>query len=458
MADRRTTPGLLDAGRRALTMGLAALLATAALTALVVVFVLVSGAAARAEEAPAPEKPAGPPVPTDPRGGEVPLPAGEGWKASLVLDNEGAGVWSVRCFPVFPEFACPELVAVDDRGRCIVLVSYSGRWTPRPTIHEGAWLGGLYCGDVDPRVPGGEIYTGGLLGNLYQVQAHAQGMLGARLIARRPGHEIHTILGGDLDPRTPGRELLLFTRPGGLYRATPDGEHGRFRTAFLEPLPGRIRDAVVLPAGEGTVPEIATVARDGKLRILRMTDDGPRWSVAYETAMGMGRLARRPAEAGSSTVLYSTLDDGRVLRHERGPQSWKTTTIYAGPQGPRGVVAGRFHADGGSESIAVYGYSGKVQLLTRGKAGWKVETIFVNAHKGHWLALAEVDGRNGTDEIVASGFGGKVILLSRPPGYALPGVATDPEPRPEDEDEPKEGPKPEEKPAPTPKPDTPKGS
>jgi hypothetical protein len=84
------------------------------------------------------------------------------------------------------------------------------------------------------------------------------------------------------------------------------------------------------------------------------------------------------------------------------------------------------------ETVAVYGYAGKVQLLTRGEKGWSVETLFVNDRKGHWLCAAELDGRNATDELVASGFGGRVVLLARPPGYGLEGVATDPVPEEEE--------------------------
>jgi hypothetical protein len=419
---------LRDLGGRLLRMMLASVLAAVTLVALVALVLLVATTVARAGEAPT-EFP-GPKVPTDPRQGEVPLPSPGGWNASLVLDNQGVGVWTVKCFPFFRQFGCPELVAVDDRGRLQVLVSYSGRWTPRTTIHEGTWLGGLAYGDVDPRFEGGEIYTGGLLGNLYQVLPKQHGMMDARLIAQMPGHEIHTIVAGRVDGRVPGPVLLVFTRPGGLYRLRPTGPHGTWEKDFLGELPGRVRDAVVLPPGEGESVEIATVSRDGALRVC--SDGLTKVMVPHRTTMGMGRLALRPGSTARSTVLYATLDDGRVLRHERKVAGWTTETIYAGPQGLRGVAAGRFHQDAAVETVAVYGYAGKVQLLTRGEKGWSVETLFVNDRKGHWLCAAELDGRNATDELVASGFGGRVVLLARPPGYGLEGVATDPVPEEEE--------------------------
>ena len=84
--------------------------------------------------------------------------------------------------------------------------------------------------------------------------------------------------------------------------------------------------------------------------------------------MGMGRIAfakERP------NVLYTTHDDGRILRHERGDAGWKTATIYLGPEGPRGIAAGRFDADPAVETVAVFGYSGKVQLLSRRENKWE---------------------------------------------------------------------------------------
>ena len=65
----------------------------------------------------------------------------------------------------------------------------------------------------------------------------------------------------------------------------------------------------------------------------------------------------------------------------------------------------------------MFGYSGKVQLLSRKDGPWKVETLFQDSDKGHWLAVAEVDGRNGTRELISSGYSGRIVLLSRPPGY-----------------------------------------
>jgi len=359
-----------------------------------------------------PAEPAAPPAAEE-------LMVAGGWEATLVHDNQGIGVWTVESFPVFPDLGCPDIVGLDDRGRLLVNVMYGGRWSLAPVIHDHEWLGGLAHGEIDPRVEGPEVYTGGKRGNLYQVGAFPGGVLDCRRIAHLPGREIHILVAGDFDPRTPGREVLAFTNPGGLFRLTPTGPDGRFETEHLMDLVSRVRDAVVLPAAEGEPPAVVTATRGGRLEMLRNGADGPQWSVIHEERMGMGRVALRPPEAGQPLVLYSTLEDGRVLRHEQDGTTWKTETIHRGPAGPRGVTAGRFAEDPGTETVAVFGYGMRVEVRTRGDEGWTAETIFTDTDKGHWMATAEVDGRNGTREIVTCGYSGRIVLLSRPPGYGL---------------------------------------
>ena len=362
----------------------------------------------------------GPPASIDPRGGEVPLGTQGGWDAYLVIDNDGVGVWRVDSAQVFPQYGSPEIVALDDLGRCLVLVSYSGRWTPLETVHDGKWLGGFAHGDIDPRIDGAETYVGSQKGNIYQVVGYDHGALDNRLIAHLTGREIHTIVGGDIDQSSDGTELIVFTRPGGLYRLRPTGEDGTWKTEHLQDLPGRVRDAVVLPAQAGDARGIATVSRTGRLELLQLTSEGPVWSTLYEGPMGKGRIALGESRAGSPVVLYTTHDDGRVLRHEQQSATrWETRTIYVGPQGPRGLATGRFDADPDVETVALFGYSGKVELLSRDGQDWSAETIFLDKDKGHWLAAAELDGRNGTRELLASGYGGRVVMLTRPPGYGL---------------------------------------
>ncbi len=358
----------------------------------------------------------------DPSKAEVFLEAEGGWEASLVVDNGETGIWTVDTFNVFPQYGTPEIIGLDDDGRCHVLIGYSGKWTDKEVIHDGAWLGGLGFADIDPRIDGPELYTGGKNGNLYQVNGYMQGVLDCRLIATLPGREIHTIVAEDVIAESPGAELIVFTRPGGLFRVKPTGEHGRFVTEHVREFDGRVRDAQVLPAPEGAPREVALVSRNGRLDLLRWVGQSPHFEKIYQDAMGLGRIELAPGSTPQHVVLYSSHDDGRILRHERvDKRPWVTEHIYDGPQGMRGIAAGVF-AGPDVETLAVFGYSGQVELLARTEEGWTAETIFVDRDKGHWLKAAELDGRNSTREIIGSGYGGRIFLLKRPPGYGHDGV------------------------------------
>lgn len=357
----------------------------------------------------------------DPKSAEVGLEARAGWNATLVIDQGKVGIWTVGVLKVFPYYGCDEIVGIDDLGRCHVLWSYSGKWTPSTTIADGEWLGGLALADVDARVPGKELYTGSQQGNLYQVVPHENAWLDHRRVARIPGFEIHTVVAADVDAAHAGEEVLVFTSPGAVYLATPRTDRDGFELKLLGEIEGRVRDALVLPARAGTSVEIATVGRHGKLEILRVENGQAVWTTVFDAPMGLGRIALRKSAAGEPLVLYSTADDGMVRRHERATGgAWKHETVYAGPQGPRGLCAGRFDADPSVETIAVFGYSAEIELLSR-RAGdaWSATTIFEDRDKGHWITTGELDQRNGTDELVASGYGGRIVLLSRPPGHGL---------------------------------------
>jgi hypothetical protein len=383
---------------------------------------LAAPAPPEAESAPAPAPAAT--APGDPRRAEVAIPGAEGWNASLVIDNGDVGIWVLGSFPVFPDLGSPDVVGLDDKGRCIVLVPYSGRWTPSTVIEEGVWLNALAHGDVDPRIDGTELYVGGALGNLYQVMAYRTRRLDYRLIAAFPGLEVNVAVATDFLPESPGREILVFTNPGFAYLVTPTGKDGKFEVRDLGPVPGLVRESVVLPGPAGAPARVACVSRAGWLRIATLSPGGLEWQEVYRDAMGLGRVALRPAKEGDGVVLYSTHDDGRILRHEaQADGTWRTETIYLGPIGPRGVAAGRFDDDPATETVAIHGYSKEVELLVRRGATWRAEKVFTEREKGHALIAAELDGRNGTDEILLSGFGARIVLLARPPGYGRPETA-----------------------------------
>jgi hypothetical protein len=353
----------------------------------------------------------------DPSKDEVLLPAVPGWQASLVHQSD-AGVWTVGAVKAFPRNGAPEIFALDDAGRCRILSCYSARWTAFETVHDDEWLGAFALADLDSARGGVEMYTGGKRGNLYRILAHRNGGFDTALILRYPAEEIHTAIAGDLLVSRPGDELLVFTHTGNVYDVRRDaaGESG-FVGPRHDVLDGRVRQALLLPHASGEDPWIACVTRSGEVLALRMRAQGFERTVLLKEEMGFGRIALRPHRDGAPLVLYVTRDDGLVLRLEGSVAAgFRREAIYAGPQGPRGLAAGRFDPDLDVETVAVFGYSKKVELLSRrGDEPFTAATIFEELDRGHWLATIEIDGRNTTDELIGSGYSGRVFQLARTP-------------------------------------------
>ncbi len=354
---------------------------------------------------------------------EVALPAAPGWRAQLVLDVAPTGVWCAKPFDVFPQYAGPELVALDDLGRCWVLVSYGGRWTPFQTGPEGSWLGAVTQGDLDPRIEGPELYAGAESGRVWQIVAHRREVvIDARLVCQLDGRQIHAIVAGEFDLEHAGEDLLVFTEPAELWKLAPrsDGLDG-FDAQLVAPMDARVRDALSLDG------EVLVASRAGWIGSLAGLLPEPRSRRFHELASGRGRICLRSGSTISQGVAYSTAEDGTVWLHGwRESGEVENLLIYAGPEGPRGIATGRFDADPERETVAVFGYSGRVELLTRPESGdgpWEVEVLFTDRDKGHWLAAAELDGRNASDELVLCGYSGRVVLLAREPGYGRAGVA-----------------------------------
>jgi hypothetical protein len=406
--------------------------ATSARAAAVTLAAIASLCACRAPEPPTEPS-------QDPAHGAVELPALAGWRAQLALDVAPTGVWCVKPFDVFPQYAEDELVALDDLGRCWVLVSYGGRWTPFSTGPEGSWLGAVTQADLDPRVEGAELYAGAESGRIWEIVGHRrEGVIDARLAAQIDGRQVHAIAAGEFDPARAGRELLVFTEPAELWCLAPrrDGLDG-FEAELVSALDGRIRDAVVMPrehaSDAGGADVLLVASRAGWIGKLTALAPELEFERLHELRFGRGRVALPVPECARrhGSVAYSTAEDGTLWRHfsADGAAELAKEVIYVGPTGPRGIAAGRFHADPARESVAVFGYSGRVELVSRPASGsgpWEVETLFVDRAAGHWLSAAELDGRNATDELVASGYAGRVVLLARPPGFGAPEGAARP--------------------------------
>jgi hypothetical protein len=369
----------------------------------------------------------------DPSRGEIPMPgAARGWTAFHLFTSD---TWRLHCVGadrLTGFYGSPQVVVLDEKGRCVLLQSDSGKWSPKVVVEDGKASSAWASGDLDARVEGRELYVGGGAGNLYQVVNRGRRGWETNLVASVPDVPLSKLVLGDLVPSRPGNEMLAFTNTGPVYEVSaPSADDGRFRMEEIGDLGARARDAVLLPGAAGRPPRVAVVLQSGEVALVTRTEAGIARTALCEEPMSIARIARRRSEGPE--VVYVARVDGLILRFaEKEDGAWTREMIYAGPQGPRGLAAGRFDADPRKETIAVFGYSKKVQMLSRrpGEA-WRAETLYADTGGGHWLAAAELDGRNATDELVGGGFSYHVFMVAREPGYGLPGVPVDPDAPPQ---------------------------
>ncbi|MFN6196781.1 MAG: hypothetical protein ACK5BN_23510, partial [Planctomycetota bacterium] len=179
----------------------------------------------------------------------------DGWRADLAHDGD-EGVWYAKVDKVVAAHGANEVVVTDDAGRFTLLTVYSGQWTAHSAVGDGQWLAPAHAADVDPRVPGAELYAAGKGGSLFRVTLRPQPFgkfsVEAREVAHAPGEEFHALVAGDFTPGGPA-ELLLFGISGAVYEALPDGE-AAFALRRVASVNGRVRDVVVAPAAAGEPP------------------------------------------------------------------------------------------------------------------------------------------------------------------------------------------------------------
>lgn len=377
----------------------------------------------------------------DPAGGEVPLPkASAEWNAFHLFTSDTWRVHAIGAGHLTRPDGPPEVLFLDELGRCILLTGDSGKYSPRVVVEDSASMSAWAAGDLDPRVPGTELYVGGGSGHVHRVNARPKRRWVAgqaapesppsTVVGSFEGASLSKFVLGEIDVSRPGNEMLAFTNNGPLLDVRPDPNDGDgLVLTQIGDLGARCRDAVLLPATDGRPPRIAALLETGEVGLLVRTEAGFTKSSMCQEDGSIARLARRAPSAGQAEVVYVARIDGLILRFlEQADGTWQREPIYAGPNGPRGLAAGHFDVDPAVETVAVFGYGKKVQLLRRRPgSAWEVETIFVDTGGGHWLTAGELDGRNTTDELVGGGFSYHVFLLTRIPGAGFTGIAVDPD-------------------------------
>ena len=350
----------------------------------------------------------------------------QGWRSDLLLDLAPTGIWFAAPFDLYPQYAEPEVLALDDLGRAHVVISYGGRWTLQSTGPEGSWLGTAGQGDVDGRIPGPEAYLGAESGRVWQLVTHRrEGVLDRRLVAQLDGRAVHALAVGRFGPLPGQVSVLVFTEPAEAWRLTPRPDRDGFEAELLDGLDGRIRQALTVSGADGR-DRVLCASRAGWVGWYDPLATAPeRLRPLHRLGFGRGRVVLARGSTFESGRAFSTAEDGTIWEHRWSvDQAPSNQLVYRGPQGPRGIAVGRFDPQTSGDQVAIFGYSGQVELLRPGSdpaALWSSEVLLEDRtpdgvlHRGHFLSSAELDGRNSTDELLLCGFSGRLTLLARLP-------------------------------------------
>jgi hypothetical protein len=326
-----------------------------------------------------------------------------------------------------PDAADPTLQIVGvDQGGDVVHVHYrGGEPKARVLYRHGTELTGLAIGDVDPSVPGEEIYAGGFSsgdgregkgGAVVQIVMTPQGVATKRIFEGDAYvHSIETV-----EPRAPGepRRLLVCTYSGEVNLLTPAAGEGLWGKRLLykdppsaDPESPKIKDAAFLkPDGGGAPHEVLVVMKAGRAVLLDI--DAPKKAhLVHEEPGGLSRVT--PDDHGDA---YVTGYSGRVLRFTRDGDGFDVDVLeHEGPDsGLRGVVMGRFPLPGvRSETapLAIFGFHGFCRALVPRLGSWDAVTLYRDADRGHTILAADLVPGNDADELVISGYSRRITVL-----------------------------------------------
>lgn len=350
------------------------------------------------------------------------------WEPTVVWQGDAA-FETVKAGRPDPEDPNPQIVGADQKGR-VVLVNFNGGRAPRARViyDNRSEVTGLCLADIDPDVPGEEIYAGcyepgeeGAGGNVVQIARTPSGWKArrifdagayvhalaavpparagapARLVAATYANEIHLIAPV---PSGPWRAEPLYRGPRALADAGPRDPRARLKDVALVADPSGRPPHEILAVGAGGDAIHVDLDRPGSGRVVHVEEGG----------------LSRVCPDGTSGA-YACGYAGRLLRFVRaGAGGWKVEVCAreGKESGLRGVATGRFPLpDGGDARLAIFGFHARCRLLPPG--GEDPLTIFEDAGRGHALAAADLVPGNDADELILGGYSKRiVVLVARP--------------------------------------------
>lgn len=328
-----------------------------------------------------------------------------------------------------PDAATPgrQVVGVDDAGR-VILVRFDGaKATATELFKHGVRLIGLAIADVDPAVPGEEIYAGGFLtpgtgeekgkgGVVFQVVVGADGAKVREVWRGGATQFVHAIGVAPAGPRGRPAGLVIADYAGIVSFLAPAAAPAPWTATTLHEEPADVgvedrkaKEVQVLATTKAGAVRALVLMKGGRAVLVDV--DAPRTGrVVLEEAGGLSRACDDGA-GGAYVCGY----EGRVVRLVADGDALKPEVVYTDPaKGLRGVARGTFPCPSGAQgTLAVYGYAQVCRVLVPGTEVRAID-VFRDTANGHGLVAAELVAGNGGDELVVASYSNRIVVLTPP--------------------------------------------
>ena len=346
------------------------------------------------------------------------------WRA-VVVHRTTAPIERIRTGHPDPTDAHLQAVSVDQAGE--VALMHFDREEPRAEVlyRNGTELTGLAIADVDPTIPGEEIYVGGYLpgktgeedgGAVYQIAVSADPS--ERVLVQRiwTGKVyVHSLEIVEPQQAGAGRSLLVSTYAGRIHSLEPAGAAWRDTLLHTEPLSAdpeknKIKDVGFLVDTTGQPRHLALVAFKGG-RLMRFDLHHPEAAAfVHEEPGGLSRVTP-DAEGGAYVTGYA----GRLMHFTPNGDGFAMQVLdqEGADSGLRGAVLGTFPVTGGTAHLAVFGFHKLCRALVPRLGVLDPYTLYVDVDKGHTLDAADLVPGNGSDEILLGGYSRCITMLTR---------------------------------------------
>jgi hypothetical protein len=343
------------------------------------------------------------------------------WEPVVAWEGDAA-VERIRAGRPDPSDPRLQLVGVDQAGT-VVRVRFDGD-VPRSDViyRHGVELTGAAIADVDPTVPGEEIYVGG-----YASGTGREGTGGAviQIVLTPDGPKTRRVYTGDayvhaidrLLPATAGDpvRLVVTTYAGEIHLLTPTGGDGPWQDRLIyrdapsaDPEVPKIKDVTLLRDLTGRTPhEAMVVMKMGRVVVL----DLERPETARLVHSEEGGLSRVNADAEGGAFMSGYF--GRLLHLVRDGDAFRVEAIHheAKDSGLRGASLGRFPVPGGTATLGTFGFFKYCRVLTPRLGAWDATTIFEDTDRGHAMEVADLVPGNDADEIALGGYSKRITIL-----------------------------------------------